>query len=185
MADQTRERGQLRILPTSAGGGAWRRNRGHSCRTGARSKPRKRPVMPHRLFTAKGHAFRKFRWVLSRRNIMRIAQRFNPGTGQFCVAPVPEGRLNPSSAERVPFRPALGRLRDLGSSDRETQSRHRGTGLFSNVPSGQWPPSGARQFPKGMELRRHLQKEPIQPIQPIQPIEHLPFRPEYAKVFCV
>jgi len=46
---------------------------------------------------------------LSRRDTTTIAQRFNAGTGQFCVAPVPKGRLNPTSAERVPFRPALGR----------------------------------------------------------------------------
>jgi len=38
-----------------------------------------------------------------------MAQRFNAGTGQFCVPRVPKGRLNPSSAGRVPFRPALGR----------------------------------------------------------------------------
>ena len=46
---------------------------------------------------------------LSRRDTTTIAQRFNAGTGPFCVAPVPKGRLNPSSAGRVPFRPALGR----------------------------------------------------------------------------
>jgi len=45
----------------------------------------------------------------SRRDTTTIAQRFNAGTGQSCVAPVPKGRLNPSSAGRVPFRPALGR----------------------------------------------------------------------------
>jgi hypothetical protein len=45
----------------------------------------------------------------SRRDTMTIAQRFNAGRGQSCVAPVPKGRLNPSSAGRVPFRPALGR----------------------------------------------------------------------------
>ena len=36
-------------------------------------------------------------------------QSFPAGTGQFCVPPVPKGRLNPSSAGRVPFRRALGR----------------------------------------------------------------------------
>ena len=46
---------------------------------------------------------------LSRRDTTTIAQRFNAGTGQSCVAPVPKGRLIPSSAGRVPFRPALGR----------------------------------------------------------------------------
>jgi len=46
---------------------------------------------------------------LSRRDTTTIAQRFNAGTGQFCAAPVPKGRLNPSSAGRAPFRPALGR----------------------------------------------------------------------------
>jgi len=46
---------------------------------------------------------------LSRRETTRIAQRFNAGSGQFCVAPVPKGRLNPSNAGRVPLRPALGR----------------------------------------------------------------------------
>src|SRR5271157_2295900 len=45
----------------------------------------------------------------SRRDTTTIAQRFNAGTGESCVAPVPKGRLNPSSAGRVPFRPALGR----------------------------------------------------------------------------
>jgi len=46
---------------------------------------------------------------LSRRDTTTIAQRFNAGTGQFCVPPVPKGRLNPSTAGRVPFRPAFGR----------------------------------------------------------------------------
>jgi len=46
---------------------------------------------------------------LSRRDITTIAQRFNAGTGQFCVAPVPKGRLNPTSAERVLLTPAVGR----------------------------------------------------------------------------
>src|SRR5271167_2797220 len=51
--------------------------------------------------------FRKCRRVFVPEGRSRIAQRFNAGTGQFCVAPVPKGRLNPSSTERVPFRPAL------------------------------------------------------------------------------
>ena len=46
---------------------------------------------------------------LSRRDTTTIAQRFNAGTGQFCVARVPKGRLNPSSAGRGALRPALGR----------------------------------------------------------------------------
>jgi len=46
---------------------------------------------------------------LSRRDTTTMAKRFNAGTGQRCVAPIPKGRLNPSSAGRVPFRPALGR----------------------------------------------------------------------------
>ena len=45
----------------------------------------------------------------SRRDTTTKAQRFNAGTGRRCVAPVPKGRLNPSSAGCVPFRPALGR----------------------------------------------------------------------------
>ena len=46
---------------------------------------------------------------LSRRDTTTIAQRFNAGTGQFCVGPVPKGRLNPPSTERVLFRPVVGR----------------------------------------------------------------------------
>jgi len=46
---------------------------------------------------------------LSRRDITKIAQRFNAGIGQFRISSVPKGRLNLSSAGRVPFRPALGR----------------------------------------------------------------------------
>src|SRR5271157_2889731 len=45
----------------------------------------------------------------SRRDTTTIAQRFNAGTGQSCVAPVPKGRLNASSAGRVRFRLALDR----------------------------------------------------------------------------
>jgi len=46
---------------------------------------------------------------LSRRDTTTIAQRDNAGTGQFWVPSVPKGRLNPSTAGRVPFRPAFGR----------------------------------------------------------------------------
>jgi len=46
---------------------------------------------------------------LSRRDTTTIAQRFNAGTGRFCVSPVPKGRLNPWSPERVLFRPLVGR----------------------------------------------------------------------------
>jgi len=46
---------------------------------------------------------------LSRRDTTTIAQRFNAGAGQSCVAPVPKGRLILSSAGRVPYRRALGR----------------------------------------------------------------------------
>src|SRR5271157_2958377 len=58
---------------------------------------------------AKRNAFRTFKRAFVPEGHPKIAQRFNAGTGQFCVAPVPKGRLNPSSAGRVPFRPALGR----------------------------------------------------------------------------
>jgi len=47
--------------------------------------------------------------LLSRRDTATIAQRFNAGTGRFCLAPVPKGRLNPSGAEHVLFKPTLGR----------------------------------------------------------------------------
>ena len=40
---------------------------------------------------------------------------FQRWTGQFCVAPVPEGRLNPPSAGRVAFTPGLAVPSDLGS----------------------------------------------------------------------
>jgi len=40
---------------------------------------------------------------------MTIAQRFNAGTGQFCVALVPKGRLNPSSPKWALFTSAVGR----------------------------------------------------------------------------
>src|SRR5271157_4056652 len=46
---------------------------------------------------------------LSRRDTTTIAQRFNAGAGQSYVPSVPKGRLNPSTAERVLFRPAFGR----------------------------------------------------------------------------
>jgi len=53
--------------------------------------------------------FRNSSGPSSRMDATTIAQRFNAGTGQSCVAPVPKGRLTPSSAGRVPLRPALGR----------------------------------------------------------------------------
>src|SRR5271157_5772278 len=77
----------------------------------------------------------------SRRDTTTIAQRFNAGTGESCVAPFPKGRLNPSSAGRVPFRPALGRpfgtwsrltakpsVETLGCSRMSLRDKHRRPG---------------------------------------------------------
>ena len=117
---------------------------------------------------------------LSRRDTTTIAQRFNAGTGQFCVAPVPKGRLNPSSAGRVPSRPGLGRpFGTWGLMTAKLSVETLGYSRMSLRDSDRR--AGQGNCRKARALRRHLQKEPI---QPIQPMEHLPFRPLHAKISC-
>jgi len=91
---------------------------------------------------------------LSRRDTTTITQRFNAGTGRSCVAPVPKGRLNPSSKGRVPFRPALGRpfgtwsvlsatpsVETLGYSRMSLRGKDRrsGRGNFRKALPLKWP----------------------------------------------
>ena len=88
---------------------------------------------------------------LSRRDTATIAQRFNTGTGPLCVAPVPKGRLNPSSAGRVAFRSALGRpFGTWGLMSAKPSVETLGYSRVSLRDKDRWPGQG--RAPSGMRL---------------------------------
>jgi len=99
---------------------------------------------------------------------MTIAQRFNAGTGQFCVALVPKGRLNPSSPKWALFTSAVRRpLGTWGGLTAKPSVETLGYSRMSLRDNNGRPGQG--NFRKALHLNRMSQPVQSQKQKPSSP----------------